>query len=814
MLRQTLLQGRTVLREVVSACLVFAALSACDDAPNNQWEMNISDMAMSLSDGEPSPTDMGLTVEIKTLSNRADLISGGDALVEIVLPGSETLDQLHVTIGTRDVTSAFAVRASGRILGVVDGLAEGPNVLTANLGTGHGAQLTITNHKVGGPVLSGTQVKPFVCATPTAQPESGDMPATSASGLTTNAIDDQCNIATEIKMYYRTTETGCSDAQPDPNPPAIPPTKPCFKPYISGTPADLATTTTDTGAKVPYIVRVERGTLNRGIYDIAVLFDPTKDDMESGWKPYARQAGWNGKVVYSFGASIGQPRRQFRSEQTWTDHTALSRGFLVAINSMTDSLFNSNRVSMSETVMMMKEKIIDTYGEIKYMVGNGCSGGSINQVTTASIFPGLLDGIQSTCTLPDSETTNIEIADCALLVNFYNTPEWFALTAGLINDEINAKKAAINGHVDQTGCHAWVNSFSNLSRPGNYFPSSIDNVTGQTGPPSTTPTNNCQLPLSTIYDPTTNPNGVRCSSADHAVAILGTVPGTNRARDTRDNAGVQYGLRAFLFGAITAEEFVTLNEKIGGVDFDSHFTAARSEADPEALATVYRAGMVSDGKHLAQTAIIDLRGNDDSTLSPFGALGIHHVWRSFELRARLDSANGSHSNHVLWRYGTSLIPTPTLTLQSFLLMDQWLGAIQSDLNGDSIETKIFNHRPAEAFDFCYVTPPSGDVIEVTDSEVCDADPQLRPHSSPRQVAGGPVAENVLKCQLKPIDRIDYNPVGLTDLQFARLSAVFPQGVCDFSRPGVGQQPAVSPLDFSAGPGGTPLPPAPTSKPLQ
>mgnify|MGYP003694656265 CR=1 FL=1 len=30
------------------------------------------------------------------------------------------------------------------------------------------------------------------------------------------------------------------------------------------------------GVTVPYIVRVERGTLNRGIYDIAVLFDPTK----------------------------------------------------------------------------------------------------------------------------------------------------------------------------------------------------------------------------------------------------------------------------------------------------------------------------------------------------------------------------------------------------------------------------------------------------------------------------------------------------------------------------------------------------------
>ena len=42
-----------------------------------------------------------------------------------------------------------------------------------------------------------------------------------------------------------------------------------------------------------------------------------------------------------------------------------------------------------------------------------------------------------------------------------------------------------------------------------------------------------------------------------------------RARTTLDNVGVQYGLKALLSGAITAEEFVTLNEKIGGIDADS-----------------------------------------------------------------------------------------------------------------------------------------------------------------------------------------------------------------------------------------------------
>src|SRR5262249_61095926 len=133
------------------------------------------------------------------------------------------------------------------------------------------------------------------------------------------------------------------------------------------------------------IVRVERGTFNRGIYDIVVLFDPARP-----WTALAPEPQWNRKVVYTFGASTGQPRLQFRSEQNWADDTALSRGFMVVDNSLTDSLYNSNRVLVSETVMMMKEHIVDTYGEILYTVGNGGSGGSIQQNRTAPIFPGLV----------------------------------------------------------------------------------------------------------------------------------------------------------------------------------------------------------------------------------------------------------------------------------------------------------------------------------------------------------------------------------------------------------------------------------------
>lgn len=752
-------------------------------------------------------------LRIRTISNRADLISGGDAYVEIVLPMRAFPHGLRVHLNGDEVTDAFAPRPSGRVLGVLTGLRDGENVVTASVGRSHAARLTITNHPIGGPVISGKQTRPFVCATPTAQPATSVSPATNASGLTTNAVDEQCNIATEFKFFYRTTSPGCSTGLPDPV--GTPPANNCFKPYTPGQapPSDLAQTTTDQGVTVPYIVRVERGTINRGIYDIAVLFDAS-----TAWTPWAPQRGWNGKLVYTFGASTGQPRRQFRSEQNWADGNALSRGFMVADNSMTDSLYDSNRVYQTETLMMMKEHIIETYGEIRYTIGNGCSGGSIQQLTAASIYPGLLDGIQPTCTYPDSETTSMEVADCVLLVNYFNSADFAHLVQGLTQEQIDAKKAAIAGHMDQTACFGWNNTFGNNNKPGLYVPILVFSATGAMMPIGS-PRNNCQLLAGQVYDPLTHPDGPRCGSWDNAISIFGAAEGTtNRGRATADNTGIQYGLRALASGAIGAEEFVTLNEKIGGVDADSNRSAERTVANADALRIAYRTGLVSGGQ-LAKTPIIDLRGFDDRTPNLGGGplFGIHHIWRSFALRDRLDRANGHHANHVMWRYGNSLVAPPAsgLTLQSFLTMDQWLASIEADTSDASREYKVASNRPATAVDFCYLPSDTTFHDKIADMSVCDAAPGLKRHASPRQVAGGPLSEDILKCQLKPIDFADgaYGGASFTDAQKARVRAVFPDGVCDWSRPGVEQQSFAGPLTFEDGPGGKPLGAAPVSRPL-
>jgi len=289
--------------------------------------------------------------------------------------------------------------------------------------------------------------------------------------------------------------------------------------------------------------------------------------------------------------------------------------------------------------------------------------------------------------------------------------------------------------------------------------------------------------------------------------------GSQRALQTGDNVGVQYGLKALLDSAITAEEFVTLNEKIGGVDADSNATAARSRADLPALDIAYRAGIVSSGTNLGKVPTIDSRGWDEQ--------GIHFIWRTFSQRDRIANANGgNYGNQVIWRYGTGLVPaTPAqvaaVTVESFLTMDTWLTnllttAPKPTLNSVRTQAQVIAGKPATAYDLCYLTGDPNFTTKVTDMALCDADPRLKSNASPRQVAGGFLSENVLKCQLKPLNAADYAPTSFTSGQWTRLQATFPDGVCDWSKPGVGQQEAQSPLTFAAGPGGQPLPPAPTS----
>src|ERR1700716_2678550 len=71
-------------------------------------------------------------IQIVSLSNRADLISGGDAFIEVRVPTTVALNKVRLSLNVHDVTGAFTANATVRTLrGMVSGLVEGRNDFTA-----------------------------------------------------------------------------------------------------------------------------------------------------------------------------------------------------------------------------------------------------------------------------------------------------------------------------------------------------------------------------------------------------------------------------------------------------------------------------------------------------------------------------------------------------------------------------------------------------------------------------------------------------------------------------------------------------------
>lgn len=102
-------------------------------------------------------------------------------------------------------------------------------------------------------------------------------------------------------------------------------------------PSDVATTTTDQGRTVPFIVRQETGVSVRDEYRIAVLYDPAKP-----WDPTAAQPGYNHKLVLTHGASCDTAYQMGAAPDVLGD--ALGRGFAVASHALDNAGHNCNRV--------------------------------------------------------------------------------------------------------------------------------------------------------------------------------------------------------------------------------------------------------------------------------------------------------------------------------------------------------------------------------------------------------------------------------------------------------------------------------------
>jgi hypothetical protein len=515
-----------------------------------------------------------------------------------------------------------------------------------------------------------------------------------------------------------------------------------FKPLAdpASRPADLAQTTTRTGQTVDYVVRIESGVINRSIYRWSVLAAGGQTGN-----------GWNGRLIFSFGGGCAAGYQQGDiSLGSVLDNRQLSQGYAVASSSLNVFQTACNDVLSAETVSMVKERVIEALGRSPaWTIGEGSSGGSVQAHMTGQNYPGLLDGLLPSQSFPDNSQPTYP--DCRLLTNYFGAAPGSSLT--------DAQQEAITGLTNTGSC-------DNMS-------AGADVVNASEG---------CQetiVPPSIIFDPVTNPGGIRCTLWDSMINVYGTNPATGKARRTFDNVGVQYGLGALQNGDVTLDEFLDLNEGVGGFNDDGTPVAQRSAADPEGLNIMYRTGrMNQESGGVPSVPIIDVRDYGDNQAN------VHQEINGYVTRARLQRTNGTYANQVMLRGsgGANVQPMQNTALD---LMGQWLDAIKADGSSRSLPQKVIADKPASAVDACWI---GGNRIDepavIGGSGPCQT--AYPPHSLPQHVAGMPLDSLVAKCQLQSVNASDYGSP--SPAQLTRLNQIFPSGVCDYSKPGVGEQP--------------------------
>ncbi|HEX4483759.1 MAG TPA: DUF6351 family protein [Solirubrobacteraceae bacterium] len=693
---------------------------------------------------------------LKVLSSRADLVVDGEALLEITVPTGEEAHNVTVTVGGQDETSAFAVQSEQSLRGVVTGLLEGPNIVEAKLADGTGAKITLTDHPQGGPLFAGPQVQPWTC------------PA--------GALDSQCDQPATYKYVYRSTN----------------PENKALQPYNPESPPEDVATITVNGQTVPYVVRTETGYQDRDQYSISVLYNPNEP-----WSAVSPQSQFDHKMLITHGSSCGVAYESGTPPGTLTSESggvewALENGWVVMSTAMDNSGHDCDVVTQAESIYMAKQRVIDQYGTLRYTIGIGCSGGSLTQQWVANAYPGIYQGLLPTCSFPDAWSASNQVVDYHLL-NYYfaHKEEWGSGVTWTPQQE-----AAVDG--DPTTKNALVADagFFHGAEPGYACPGTT---------------------TEDRYNPTTNPGGIRCSTADFAINVFGERPesewgpeeqalGHGFAGLAYDNVGVQYGLAALREGKITPSEFADVNGRIGGVNPETiAVDPSRNVADPTALKNAYRSGMINETNNLNQVAIIDCRGPNPEQA--------HDAYRAFAVRERLQREHGTSANQLIWEGPLALRAATDCQSQGLVAMDSWLSKVEADAREVPLATKIIADRPSELGDRCY--NEAGEVLNA--HSICGTS-VVPLYPSPRMVAGESITTDDTQCRLQALKRSSY-AYSFSDSEWAVLKSAFPTGVCNYKKLGVFQKPTIPWLTYQTASGqviygGKPMRREPVSKPLR
>ena len=798
----------TMTAAALAACGLW--LSGCgggDGAATQGTASNERATALSASHGgDDDARGSSARVRLSVLSSAPEYVSGGDARIHVrAAPGQR--DKLVFLLNGQPKEVALQEVSDG-LEGVITGLVNGSNLLEVRHRKGNTRDsLKLVNWPITGPMFTGPQQTPFVCTTAQfgLQPKVDSAVApgykVSDSGGATIGYSRDCSIDTFVTYLYRASNNAWKTLPAGPRP------------------ADMTTTTLADGRTVDFIVRREVGSINRFLYSIAMLSAGPAADTAA--QDDTRL--WNRKLLYWFQGGVAVGHSQGTVHGGSLNPDILGQGWAIVHSSGNNTGTHYNMNLAGETAMMTKERFIERYGVPLYTVGLGGSGGAIQQYLIAQNNPGVLDGLLPVQSYPDMVTQTIHVGDCELLEYYmdatdrgnakWRTTKNRSWLVGMnaeqddvgnnpkVNDALAPLKVAL-GYSTAKGSTECVPAWRGLT------PLAMNPWYGQA------PNQQNWLPQSDIA-------AIRWTHYDDLRNVYG-VDATGAARVTWDNVGVQYGLRSLKDGKITPAEFLHLNWNIGGWKHPSQMVQEtfpffgtgqaeinkaltipgyfdpwssknmlasvgagqpmpRSHGDPIAMRAAYTSGHVFSGK--LEVPAIDHRQYLERELD------MHNSHQSFASRQRVLDRMGDSDHMVIWFTDTTPgVPKASQSLEALAVMDRWMTNIRLNPGRG-----IARNKPAEAADACYDL--QGQLIYrgrdawngILDGKAPGACTQRFPlYGTSRIVAGAPIEGGIYDCARKPVNRAladgTYAPWVPNAAEITQLKAIFPEGVCDYSRP--------------------------------
>ena len=614
-----------------------------------------------------------------------------------------------------------------------------------------------------------------------------------------------CSIATRVDYFYYSASK--ESFLPLENPELVP--------------ADVEKLSLN-GKLVNFVVRVERGTINRFLYSIAMLA-PYSESLAS--PQTLDNSAWNGKLVYKFsgGVGLGHWQGQLRLSKGQALHyESLKRGYAVAFSTGNSTVTHYNLKLAAETALMLKQHFAAIYGPPQHTIGLGGSGGAIQQYVIGEHHPGLIDAAIPQLSFPDMISQTIYVADCELLERYFDQAyqadpnskwgDWQlrAKVLGLNASSVAAKSSRLaNPFAPQPGAsvcsHGWRGEVPKTFNPY-WAPQAYFMALRRYGYPESV---------------------IKELKWSHWNDLADIYPQDEQgfAPNSWDNVGVQYGLQALVNGDIDTEEFIKLNACVGGWKPPQEMSlgsypwnpkgaldnldpwdqanmnlsptcetgkpAVRSVGNTATIAAAFAAGQVFTGK--LAIPVVDVRWYMEPLLD------IHHSLGSFSARARIVESQGHADNHLIWIAACNEPDPEKLNKQcdyeptsaALEVVEQWLMAMKQNPTAGVVKNK-----PAAALDACF--DAKGEVIYsgadawdgILNEKPAGPCKQVFPvYPTSRMLAGEGFKGDLFKCALKSVPTAladgTYADVVFSPAQQDHLKSIFLTGVCDYARPGNG-----------------------------